>query len=949
MAELRPAFNISDFENYGTISPYLSDSQREEVTEVTDRVNSQLDWVAQLLGWNGDYYWGNLVSSVAQKRQLLTGSFGVYNSYLYPDIVEVQNWNNTIVIKKNGKIAPGSTYYLGDESYYPSKVTESGDLTYLSFESLPDKFYSDLAAGEQLKVISPSSQPPPFVRPVIGTSGDASFRCEKVGLSLEIYPDLQTPLNLPYVYKGLFEGARYYFDKPVSLVLGPSSTIEPDYDFDFQRWFLTLPVNSLEQAVGLTGTLSYDGSFLEIPIITWEDPSDWGNKDIRDNFRGVWNNKGGKLPFHFAFDALEIHGFDEERSVYLGSLERKIPFDALLDHVYFQKAHISPGPPVDLKFSQVWWDSQSGSFSLHNGDIMNCGPWVEINYPYPPESPEQVDFVFPDVPSFVGYTGSIPTGCVVRILDIENLGPAEAITGITQTFTGNGGLDFVKYREEGYWEPLVFTFANESDFHLNAISVPSRVPVRLVNSSGLLPSSSNYEVSNLKVEINENLPLLLMKGEGGLWYISPPSNMKYIGNTRLFASSLDYGKPVEGELNWDFTVGNPEERSARIFYYNRITQDPITENLIIEGDWVSINSPDPSYPVPEVVNFGAVLIYCDGNLMEEDIVYRTENFQFVYSIDESTGEFSFLYTPLTYKGSVSFPRVTVSDSLTTSFVEDISPLVFSGLSYYMSPNVWDAQTLLRIWKSEKLRITSSLSPIELLRNPNPLVADLNEGPGDENWERYFVRLPPSYEREGSVWQKVNLICQNFGYWGSAISPERMQSPSEKAVPLVYESLYLSGSKATPNTCIYEEPYLFSDVVYDSLMSGDYEESSILPGFEKPFDDFEEAQVVSYSPLHNRKADVSSPVGRGYGEWEGSYYRKIGCCALSGHLVKDLDSGCLEPINPPIWDSSIYKAPPFGFDSETSSSVDANHYKVGYAFFAADLSVAEDGVFDFRGA
>lgn len=942
MEEVKAVFNVEDFENYGESGTFLSEDQQEQVSLVEGRVNSQLDWLAQLLGWNGPNYWGSLASTVYQKRQILGGSFGAYNSFLYPEVVEIRNWESVVVIKSDDRILSRPTFFLGSGSYTPSDIKSEEDNFILTFDTLPDQFYSDIAAGEQLKVICPLAQPSPFARPKPGTSADASFLCKIDGSSIVLHPEYDTQFALPYIYNVFVKGARYYFDKPVSLVISSSLTINPEYSFAREQWYINVPVDSATTEVGLTGVLILGSSTLEVSLLDWQDPSDWQDKNTLENFRGVWNNKGGRLPFNFVFDSLGLHGFDERNSVYTGQIERSISFDKLLDFVYFQKAFVSPSVPSGSQTSQIWWNSQNGTFSVYEGDLLNCGPWVEVNYPEYTITSINTDYVFPDVESFASYTEVIPVGNVVRILDITGLGPSEEIVGLRQVLSGPGSVEI--YQEEGseYWTPLRFIFDDVSDFSANSELLPSKVVVTVEDSNGLSSEGLTYKVNNLKFNITEHLPLNLMKGfPEDTWFLSPPSKLKYIGNTRLFNS------PANGELNWDFSEENPEDRSARMFYYNRWYVDPLTEELSLEGDWISVNGPPPSSPVSEVVNFDAVRVYCNNNILNEGVPFRTDSFQLSYSVNETTGNFEFLYIPIDYKGIWSFPRVTISDSLTSAFVYDISEIVFSGVNYYMSPNVKDSETLLRVWKSESLRVIDSLNSMELLRNSNPLRADINSGPGDDNWERYFFRLPPSYQRQGAAWQKVNLVCQDFGYWGSSQYPETMECQSQEGSPRVYESVYLNGERPDKPSIIYSEPYLFSGIEFGYSVSDDFENSSILPSFDQPFDDFQEAEIISYDPLHNRQADVSSPVGRGYGEWEGGYYKAGSCSELSGFLVNDLLSGNLEPIAPPIWDSSIYKAPVSCLKDRPSYTVDSNHYKIGYAFFAADLSAAEEGVFDLR--
>ena len=951
MMQIGPNFNVSEFENYGTINPFLSQAQKDQVIQTTNRVNSQLDWLGQLLGWGGDNYWNSLVSNVSQKRQLQGGSFGFYNGFVYPEIVEIRNWENSVVVKADSRFIAEQVFLLGDYTYKPSSMKQDGENYIFSFDSLSDQFYSDIANNKQLKVISKQEQPAPFARPTPGTSGDASFLCEQRGSSLVLYPSYDTPKSLPYVCNTFILGSRYYFDKPVELVVNPSLTLTSKYDFVTESWYIQLPSSLDSLGLGLTATLSYDESTLKVSLAPWKDPSDWGTQNKIENFTGVWGNKGGILPYNFVFDALSIHGYDEEKSVRLETIERFVGFDDLLNFVYYKKADISVSAPPLTKHSQVWWDPLNENFSIHVGDPLNCGPWVEIDYPSALSDSNSVDYTFPNAASFRSGEQSIPVGNVVRVSNIAGLGPSDKITGLNLTLSGPGEVELYKTEKSPYWVVRQFSLESEEDFSLNSENLPCTVVVNLRNSAGLSPEGSTYRVENLGFTVDGDYPIMLTKNViKGSWHIAPPSNIKYVGNTRLFSSSLDYDNPVEGEIVWDFYNENLDTRSAQVFQYNSWVYNTSLGSWELVGDWVSINSSAPTGTVPEVIDFGVVKIYCEGKLMTPGSSYRTENFQFSYTIIPGSGLFNFLYTPITYKGSTKFPKITISDSITSAFTHDITNLIFSGISYYMSPNVLDSETLLRVWKSETLHAVDSLSDLELLRNSNVLVADANTGPGSDNWERYFLRLPPTYERNGSTWQKVNLVCQDFGYWGSSILPESMKCPSEGTKPRIYEEVFLQRGQIDSQALLYSEPYLYSATISDfgnSEDSDDYNNSGVLPGYDFPYDDFSEAETLDYDPLHNRRIAHVSEQEEGYGEWGGSYYRAVPCSDLSGFLVNDLISTTIEPLQPPIWDSSMYKLPPICAKGKASSTVDSNHYKVGYAFFSADLSAAEDSFFDFN--
>jgi hypothetical protein len=945
MTNLTAKFNTKNFEFFNTTDPYLTSDQLEAVVALEARTNSQLDWLAQLLGWSGSSYWNNLVSSVSQKRNLQTGTFGVYNGYIYPEIVEVRNWENTVIVKKDSRIQLGQVFYLGDNSYNPTQISEVDGTYHISFSGLSEQFYADLASNLQLKVISPLAIPEPFRRTDPFFTASTSFLCVSSGSSLTLYPEYDQSNSVPYRINSLVAGSRYFFDKPLTLESG-TVVVNPLYDFTREKWYLDVPLELSSSDMGLEAQLISGVSALDVSILPWVDPTDWLTQDKIDNFQGVWSNKGGRLPYHFAFDALSLHGVDETQSVLLEPVTRSLSFDDLLESVYLQRCKIAPGPPPTN--NSVWWNSQTGTFSIFENDPLNCGPWIQIDYPNAPSLPLVPDYVLPDVASFSALYTTIDEGVLVEILDISGLNSTFGIEGLTGSLSGPGVARLYKKENSPYWTIFDITFEDEVDFASNSASIPPNVKVNITDSSGLEGETISYTVSNLSFQITDPYPVVLMKSaDTGYWYLSPPSELKYIGNTRLFSSSLDFANPTEGEMNWDFTVSDPSQRMARTFYYNNWVQDPFSSEWYLTGDWIAVNSNSSTSTVPAVVNFGAVLVYCEGELMTAGLTHFTENYQLTYTINSLDGTFDFTYTPLNYEGSISLPKVTISDSLTSAFTWDISDSVFSGLTYYLTPNVADTMALLRVWKKNPLQVIDSLDPLELLRNANPLRADINSGPGSENWERYFFRLPPAYGRNGSEWQKVNLVCQNFGYFGSPVNPENMGAPAILDRPLLYEEAFLDPS-TNPETYLYSEPYLVSGFTFSS--SGDEVFSPSYMVYEVneagSADGYAESRIIEYDPYHDRRANLDLPVGEGYGKWEGSYFRADNCGFLSGFPSNDIESGTMEPIVAPLWDASIYEAPPLPTFNQESGVVDANHFKVGYAFFLADLSSAEEGCFDF---
>jgi hypothetical protein len=384
---------------------------------------------------------------------------------------------------------------------------------------------------------------------------------------------------------------------------------------------------------------------------------------------------------------------------------------------------------------------------------------------------------------------------------------------------------------------------------------------------------------------------------------------------------------------WDYSNPDENTRAASVNY---------------QGTWVGVNyNPAGSVP-PAALDYTTLCVYCEGVLLSDGIPYSTEDYTFTYSVNSATGKFDFVYSAVSPNGKLNLPIITISDILTTAYTQDISALVFSGIQYYFSPNVFDSETPLRLWKNQALQVVETLDHLVEENYPNGLLADENTGPGPDNWQRYFVRLPPAYSRNEINWQKTNLICQDFAYWGTSIEPELMGCPPEPLTPKIYEELFLYGDEVGTDTYVYSEPYLYSNVGYFNFTQvGEFVNSGVFPVFEVPFDEFTEGDLIEYDPLHNRQADTISKTGAGYGDWEGIYVNTDPCQVVTGFLVNDLRDQVVTEVAPPVWDASIYKFPPTCSSEPSTYTADANNYKIGYAYFAADMGAAEDGFFDIQ--
>jgi hypothetical protein len=959
MTQLNPTFNISNFELRNYTNPWLTPTQSQEVVDTEQRVNGQLDFLAQMLGWNGPNYWGDLANTVDQKRQLLGGSFGVYNSYIIPRIYEIRNWDtevkdsagvlnpdpvvDAIVVDRLQFLQPGKAtqiarILLGEDVYQIKSVSVEGDKYLVSLGELPQSFYDQIAANVPLKVDIPTYRPAPFHRPSVGVSGDYSFTCGYEGTSLRLYPAYDTEKKFPLKFPILFAGSTYYFDQPVYVRFPSTSStitdIAPSYDPDLEKWYFSLPSALVSVDSGIEATLvwPYAGATgttnveLEVKVQPWVNPSDWGSISTLDNFVGVWGNKGGPLPFNLGFDALSIHGFNEKNSVFLPPVTKDLNFNDIVNYVYYQKTTISASAPGGANVGDLWWNDVTGVLSVWWPSESGCGSWVEIDYRQSPRQVASAEVVYPDVPTFQSLSPSLPVGTVVRIEDITGLSISDNILGVQSTLTAAGYLILHRASSTPYWTPDEFGYADVVSFETDALSLPYKVPVKVFNSTGLAPSGSTYKINNLSITISGDYEVLLMKYyTNETWEIYPDSILKYIAYSALF------GSPLQGEMWWDFANSDPITRAAAIYY---------------QSAWVNVNThPQSGSPAP-ALDLDTVLFYCDGVLVEDGIAHVTDDYDFVYTSNPATGKYSVTYTPKTFVGRAQLPTITISDSLTTTYRADITGLFFSGITYYMSPNVYDAETPLRLWKAQELQVAETLAHLAEDNYINPLLADLNNGPGPENWEKFFVRLPLDYGRNGDEWQKVALICQDFAYWGSNVDPETMRCPPEDDTPAIYEELFLYDEPIPDYTYVYSEPYLYSNIAYfSSVESGRVQNSGVFPASDVQFDEFNEAELIEYDPLHARQADVTSPINQGYGDWVGEYVNVNPCIPLTGFFTTDLLNGGIEPVTAPVWDASIYKFAPTCENAKASYNVDSNHYKIGYSYFVADASAAEDAFFD----
>lgn len=277
----RPIFDKEQYELRGHLPEVYTEKQKEVLNKVLSRVNGQLDWNAQLLGFNGDSYWGKripttdgsykwkgLPQTVSEKRAVQVGTFGVYDK---------------------------------------------------------DKAYKD--------------RPAPFRRDEVRASADFAFHVFASDGRTKIVPYGQ-PEDLLYSETPLLiAGGEYIFDGLVTATTTNSTDSSLFVTQDLAQGITS--VRLLDAApsgihINLDGTDTKSFLFF---VREWEDISDWTSDQLLSQFIGVWGNKGNHISAHFLFDALDVHGFSEEEGLSLDDILSQITLAELLDLV-----GLKPGP-----------------------------------------------------------------------------------------------------------------------------------------------------------------------------------------------------------------------------------------------------------------------------------------------------------------------------------------------------------------------------------------------------------------------------------------------------------------------------------------------------------------------------------------------------------------------------------------------------------------------------
>lgn len=278
-----PIFDKGQYELRGHLPAVTTEAQKTALDLVLARVNGQLDWNAQFLGFNGTSYWGKriptadgsykwkgLPETVSEKRAVQTGAFGVYNK---------------------------------DQDY-------------------------DL-------------RPAPFNRSGVGASADLTFDIFEDSGTTKVVPFGQ-PRELLYEENPrLITGGQYVFNALVDVEASSGATewLYVVQDLDQGITSVRLLGDGTESEALLVKVTGSEAEPFLFFLTSWEDISDWTTQQVLNQFIGVWGNKGNAISSHFIFDSLDVHGFDEEQGLSLDTISQDLTIVNLLELV-----GLVPGP-----------------------------------------------------------------------------------------------------------------------------------------------------------------------------------------------------------------------------------------------------------------------------------------------------------------------------------------------------------------------------------------------------------------------------------------------------------------------------------------------------------------------------------------------------------------------------------------------------------------------------
>lgn len=890
----KPIFDINEYELRGVTPPVFSEAQKKRLNSVLSRANGQMDWTAQLLGFNGPNYWGRpnpksdgvydwkgLPDTMNQKRQLQTTAFGVYDK--------------------------DKDYSLRPAPFNRSEILASGDASIHIWEENDKTYLSPLGQGELITFGAPD----------------------------------------------VFVGGEYIFDNKVEFTVVGTEEDTLRWAFfngENVEWTRML----LKQGSGLI-KVNIVGSEAEPAFLQprqWEDISDWKSVSVLNQFIGLWGNKGNSFSFDAAFDALELHGFSETEALAFRDKTSCLTPEELLSKVGLKSTTwtkywntkfgiqvgdcpiVYPLPAEEIEDNFTYYSCE------------DCNSIVEL-------SQTQTDVIDPENRTFDNdeYDASLPYPICLLSNGFYGVGeeatcePADSgeydrLLEDAVPCTGNDST--VKGIKE-----LCITYTPKTECAY--VDFPCIEFVFDPNlNDGLYPKDSYCP---------DNPGPWMTADDGEFDSIQPcfddanQSDLQCLGGSFCGFDDGVYNKPVSPncvsieqvackEINggFDNIVGPPNYEEDCDCY---------VECCLADGSEYVYG--DIPYLGPNVDD-GGIYGTAEGCTIFNNGDFDQNPDDAICTLDNGFIEGQ----PPTETVAEGFYNRVLNDCVPCTPDGPLPPVepcpvppvrvdlkeTFTDLAYVMQPDIGNSLTPLRVWKNRPLTVIDEV-PAANTERYNFLVADDNKGVETVDDYRYFVRLPIEYSRNGPDWAKAEAVCNNQGYFSAP--PKLSETDNEPPIvrPVLFDEEYFNTS-LNEYTTFYEESYLVSTsrIAEQEPVQEGFEDSSI--SFEAtestPFD---YGSVLEYDAYEAR---IPQPNG----DWRGHYYNYgTNEELLSSFLINNIEDLRLQLVadyDEPVYDMSRLKLPNIEFPNDVDQAAMKN-YVVSYAYFVTDYSASDDPVFD----
>ena len=274
----RPIFDIEQYELRGVKPDVFTLEQQKELNRSLGRAHGQIDWTAQLLGYNGPNYWG-------------TSGFKADGSFTWTGLPETMVEKRQMQATTYGVYGKDKSYEYWPAPFNRSKILASGDLSFHMFERGGQTVVAPYGTGELTDL---SYDPTVFV-------GGA------------------------YIFDGEIE---FYNPNETTNLVRTETFSEGDL-----LWTRLYVLDVIVNDIGIRRKGS-EVEFFYFKVKQWKDISDWNAKSVASQFLGAWGNKGASISLDAQFDALHLHGFDERLHLEnLGNSTETFTLDELFESI----------------------------------------------------------------------------------------------------------------------------------------------------------------------------------------------------------------------------------------------------------------------------------------------------------------------------------------------------------------------------------------------------------------------------------------------------------------------------------------------------------------------------------------------------------------------------------------------------------------------------------------